>query len=119
VTLIEPQPLAVRRAPQGADGTSVELDLLLSPDLPYFPDHFPGHPMLPGVVQLGWALHFAAREFGIDVPFRRLNQLKYQHPLQPGHTTTLRLERLGPQEVAFSYRVEARPCSSGRLLYAV
>ncbi len=114
--LIEPQPLAVRRTPAGASIPSVEIDFELAPDLPYLPDHFPGQPMLPGVVQLGWALRFAAREFGITAPFRRLAQLKFLHPIQPGRRVTLRLLRTAETEVSFSYATR-QPCSSGRLLF--
>lgn len=114
--LIEPQPLAVRRTPAGPGAASVEIDFELAPDFEYFPDHFPGRPMLPGVVQLGWALRFAAREFGIAAPFKRLAQLKFQHPILPGRRVTLRLQRSSDTEVSFSYTAQ-RPCSSGRLLF--
>ena len=114
--LIEPQPLAVRRTPAGTPLSSVELDFELAPDLTYLPDHFPGQPMLPGVVQIGWALRFAAREFGITMPFRRLAQLKFLHPIQPGRQVTLRLQRIADAEVSFSYTTR-QPCSSGRLLF--
>lgn len=111
--LIEPPLLAVRR-----EDTRVELDFELAPDFEYLPDHFPGHPMLPGVVQLGWALRLAGREFGIATPFQRLSQLKFLHPIQPGRVVTLRLEKLGAQDVSFSYSASGRPCASGRLQFA-
>lgn len=109
--LIEPPPLAVRRGPD-----TVELEFELAADFAYFPDHFPGQPMLPGVVQFGWALRHAVHEFGIAGPFRRLAQVKFLHPIQPGHRLTLRLQRLSAGEVAFSYRTQ-HPCSTGRLLF--
>lgn len=109
--LIEPQPLAVRRGPD-----TVELEFELDAGFEYFPDHFPEHPMLPGVVQFGWALRHATREFGIHSPFRRLAQLKFLHPIQPGRRLTLRLQRLSAGEVAFSYSTR-QACSSGRLLF--
>ena len=41
-----------------ADG--VRLQLWLDPDLPWFTGHFPGAPLLPGVTQIHWVMHYAA-----------------------------------------------------------
>ena len=41
-----------------ADG--VRLQLRLDPDLPWFAGHFPGAPLLPGVTQIHWVMHYAA-----------------------------------------------------------
>jgi len=40
-----------RAAPDG-----LELDLRVPPDLEYFAGHFPGIPILPGVVQIDWSV---------------------------------------------------------------
>lgn len=114
--LIEPQPLAVRRTPADGEVSRVELDFELPADFEYLPDHFPGQPMLPGVVQIGWALHYAAREWRIEAPFRRLAHLKFLHPIQPGRRVTLSLQRVSATEVSFHYAT-SRACSSGRLLF--
>ncbi|MGD0961749.1 MAG: AMP-binding protein, partial [Methylomonas sp.] len=41
------------------------LQLKVPEDLPYFPDHFSAYPILPGVVQIGWADYFAKLLFAI------------------------------------------------------
>lgn len=94
-----------------------ELTLRVAPALRYFDGHFPGHPLLPGVVQLGWAIRYSQAEFGLDAPLRRFGPLKFQHPIQPGAEVLLRLEHLAPRSVAFSYASPGRVYSSGRLSF--
>ncbi len=53
-----PQPLSLAITESG-----VSLDLKVSPNLVYFPDHFARYPILPGVVQLAWAEYFAKQFF--------------------------------------------------------
>lgn len=111
--LAEPSPEAIRRS-----GHRVELSLPLAADLEYLPDHFPRYPMLPGVVQLGWATRAAQRELGIAGSLRGVTALKFMQPIRPGRSVTLALERLGPQEAAFSYRDGEALLSSGRLQFS-
>ncbi len=54
---------------------------------PFFDGHFPGHPLLPGVVTLGWML--AAAERFLDRPLAAgatLHNVKFQVVLLPGQT---------------------------------
>ena len=51
---LRPDILATRPSPDG-----IRVDLRVPADLACFPDHFPGFPLLPGVVQLDWALALA------------------------------------------------------------
>ena len=48
-----------------ADG--VELDLAIGPELIYFQGHFPGYPVLPGIVQIDWAVQLADQYLGTDI----------------------------------------------------
>ncbi|MGH8444954.1 MAG: hydroxymyristoyl-ACP dehydratase [Solimonas sp.] len=111
---LDPQPLAI----QVADENTVDIRLAVPAALPCFADHFPRGPMLPGVLQLGWAVHFARRQFGIDLPFRQAAQLKFQHPILPDSELTLRLTRGAGGDIAFRYSLPARTCSSGKLAFA-
>jgi 3-hydroxymyristoyl/3-hydroxydecanoyl-(acyl carrier protein) dehydratase len=95
----------------------VELELRIPPELDYLPDHFPRFPMVPGVVQLDWAIAFGRQHLGIDGEFRGIAGLKFQHPLLPRATVTLTLGGDGT-ELSFAYRTGARPCSSGRVQFA-
>lgn len=108
-----PEVLAVERT---ADG--VRLDLRIPAALAYFPDHFPRFPMVPGVVQLAWAVAYAAEHLGLGAPFSRLSALKFQHPLLPRDRASLLLTRGAPNEFSFAYEKAGRACSGGRISLA-
>lgn len=53
-------------------------------DLPFFEGHFPGHPILPGVVALGWLLAGAERFLGGPLGTAELLNVKFQVVILPG-----------------------------------
>ncbi len=53
-------------------------------DLPFFQGHFPGHPILPGVVALGWMLAAAERFLARPVEAVELLNVKFQVVILPG-----------------------------------
>ena len=55
-------------------------------DLPFFEGHFPGHPILPGVVALGWLLAGAERLAGRKIEAAELVNVKFQVVILPGAT---------------------------------
>ena len=95
----------------------VELNLRIPADLDCLPDHFPRFPMVPGVVQLDWAIGFGRQHLGVSGEFRGIAGLKFQHPLLPRAAVTLALSASG-DELKFSYRTRERTCSSGRVQFA-
>jgi 3-hydroxymyristoyl/3-hydroxydecanoyl-(acyl carrier protein) dehydratase len=52
-----------RRFPRAASGASATYRLRVPPTLEHFRGHFPGFPILPGVVQLDWAVRFGRLHF--------------------------------------------------------
>ncbi|RKI61427.1 4-coumarate--CoA ligase [Corallococcus sp. AB049A] len=58
---------------------------------PYFDGHFPGSPILPGVVQLDWALMLGREHFALPPDFQRIETLKFQQVIPPGAQLTLEL----------------------------
>jgi 3-hydroxymyristoyl/3-hydroxydecanoyl-(acyl carrier protein) dehydratase len=94
----------------------VELDLEIQAELVCFRGHFPGFPILPGVVQLDWAIHFA-REHGVAcAPAARVFQVKFRSFIRPWDGVTLELRQESQKgQVTFEYRRETVVCSSGRL----
>ncbi len=100
-----------------ADG-AYELSLRLPLDLACFADHFPALPVLPGVLQLQWALAFGAARFGTPHACRRMEMLKFQHLLRPGDRPRLRLRHdAAARRLHFAYRLGDTEASSGRFAW--
>ena len=93
-----------------------ELDLLVAADNPWLEGHFPGLPILPGVVQIGWAVHFAGALCGFEGGVSALEQVKFKRPIRPGARLTLHLK---PDAATRKLRYEFRDAefiySSGTL----
>ena len=62
----------------------------IEPDDPALDGHFPGRPVVPGVVLLNEVLAAVARETGLAPPLR-LERVKFASPVLPGDTVTVRL----------------------------
>lgn len=106
-----PLVLAVRSRQDG-----VELDLVVQPELLWFQGHFPELPILPGVVQLDWAVHFAHEQGVMDKPAARAFQVKFRSIVTPRDALTLVLQRQARGgRVAFEFRRADAICSSGQL----
>lgn len=67
----------------------LDAELLVTPDLAGFAGHFPDFPILPGVVQVDWAVHFAQEYLQLDEPVVRVERLKFTCPISPN--TSLRV----------------------------
>ncbi|MBA2673225.1 AMP-binding protein [Ramlibacter sp.] len=95
-----------------------ELALELTPELRVFDGHFPGMPVLPGVVQIDWAVAFAAQCFALPPRFLRADVLKFHAPVLPPLRLVLTLEwEAGAGQLAFQYSSPAGSHSSGRLVF--
>ena len=96
----------------------LSLRFLVPPTSSYFEGHFPGCPVLPGVVQVGWAIEFARLHLPFSARFRALAAVKFTRVIQPNAAITLRLVADAQRrELSFEYRRGDDPCSSGRILF--
>lgn len=102
------------------EGASCEFELDISSSLAILEGHFPGLPLLPGVVMIDWAARLAARSFGTETAaFSRLLNVKFQKPVRPGTALTLTLKwSAGKSTVAFSFASAAGCHAQGVLEYA-
>jgi len=99
--------------------TRVLLELTVPADLLYFDGHFADTPVLPGVVQIDWAIRYGRRHFALGPVFRAMHALKFQQIIRPG--TVVRLELLhdaAKGTLQFRYFSDAGPHASGRVLFA-
>ena len=79
----------------------------IPPDAPWFEGHFPGAPILPGVIQLGLVQQAAGRRI------RRIERLRLRHPVGPGDELVIRLD--GGR---FVIRRDGRKIAEGELEFA-
>ncbi len=113
-----PRPLQPERVSQRLDDNEWHVDLDVPLDLAHFSGHFPHTPVLPGVVQIDWALGLA-RELIAELPpcFRGMEVLKFQQLARPGDRLQLTLRFDAERsKLHFHYRNGGAPCSSGRIL---
>jgi uncharacterized membrane protein len=98
------------------DDEGVVIDLELPLDLACFAEHFPEAPVLPGVLQVGWALSLAAPRLGTSMTCRGMDALKFQRLLRPGDRTQLVLRHDTERgRLQFAYRMDGEPVSSAYL----
>lgn len=115
--LLAPRP----KTPQVLEQVEVDgewsLQLAVPPDLAYFSGHFPKAPVLPGVVQVDWALSLGQQLMNLPEKFAGMEVLKFQQLVRPGDEVQLHL-RFDPvrSKLYFAYRNETATCSSGRIL---
>ncbi|ALB68556.1 (3R)-hydroxymyristoyl-ACP dehydratase [Cronobacter dublinensis] len=81
-----------------------EIVLRLDPTLFWFKGHFPVQPLLPGVAQLDWVMHYAQAILAPDYRFQGIQNVKFQAPLLPGCDVLLTLDWNEARNVlSFSY----------------
>ncbi|HEY3597786.1 MAG TPA: AMP-binding protein [Paraburkholderia sp.] len=100
------------------DGNQLHYELRVPPTLVHFAGHFPGLPILPGVVQIDWAIRFAAEHVANVRSIVSIDRLKFTAPVPPGALLNLTLSLdTARQRVQFAYRLGQRDCASGWLVY--
>jgi len=115
--LLAPRPKAPEILEQAETEGEWNLQLSVPPDLAYFSGHFPKAPVLPGVVQVEWALNLGRQLLNLPGAFAGMEVLKFQQLVRPGDEVQLHL-RFDPErgKLYFAYRNETATCSSGRIL---
>ncbi|MET0935805.1 MAG: hypothetical protein ABWX83_07445, partial [Luteibacter sp.] len=111
-----PLPEGPRVLGERLDGDTHVIELELPLDLACFAVHFPDAPVLPGVMQIGWALEMAATRLGTPTTCRGMDALKFQRLLRPGDRVELTLRHdAASGRLHFAYRTGDAHYSSAHL----
>ncbi|TWI66328.1 acyl-coenzyme A synthetase/AMP-(fatty) acid ligase [Pseudoduganella lurida] len=96
----------------------VLLEIVAPASLAYFDGHFTVAPILPGVAQVEWAIHYGRTHFALPPQFRAMHALKFQHVIQPDLPVELELlHDPAKGQLTFAYRSPAGQHASGRILF--
>ncbi|ROL78363.1 AMP-binding protein [Pseudomonas protegens] len=115
--LLAPRPQAPEVLEQVQHEQEWQLQLAIPPDLAYFSGHFPATPVLPGVVQVDWALALGQQLLELPGRFAGMEVLKFQQLVRPGDRIQLNLRfDVQRQKLYFAYLNDGAPCSSGRIV---
>src|SRR5258708_21659132 len=90
-----------------------ELKLLIPETLLYFRGHFPGFAILPGVVQLDWAIQYGREHFALGAVFASTIRIKFRKPIRPNHELKLNIRYARSRDcIYFDYADAECACSS-------
>lgn len=92
----------------------VEIDLTAPYDLACLEGHFPDTPIVPGVVQIDWAIRLAAHYLQLDLEAGTHFQVKYRRLFLPDRQVTLTLHSKNGY-LRFDYADHGEMLSSGSI----
>jgi len=94
----------------------VAMNLIIPEALLYFRGHFPGFAILPGVVQLDWAIEYGMQYFAPGAVCPTTIRIKFNKPIRPEHRVTLTLKcEPSRNRIRFDYADVDGACSSGQI----
>jgi acyl-coenzyme A synthetase/AMP-(fatty) acid ligase/3-hydroxymyristoyl/3-hydroxydecanoyl-(acyl carrier protein) dehydratase len=109
------RPSMPRIVGEGRAGEEWVRELDVPDDLAALEGHFPGRPLVPGVVQLGWVVETAAAGLGRPLRLTGIETLKFPEPLRPGHRVQVAVSFVqGSGRLRFQVRSGARVHAVGR-----
>jgi 3-hydroxyacyl-[acyl-carrier-protein] dehydratase len=97
----------------------IERIITLNEDHPSLPGHFPGHPVIPGVLLLGEVMKVIRQTTRRSIEFVGMPSAKFLSPLNPGETLTVRLDQEHEGTTEFTCTSGSRLITSGCLRYRI
>lgn len=94
------------------------IELRIPDDLTYFDGHFDRIAVVPGVVQIQWAVHYARQYLAVSESFSHMDAIKFKELMLADQTLTLELAlRRQPLKLEFRYHADGGEFSSGRIYF--
>ena len=88
---------------------------MIPADHPAIAGHFPGHPVVPGVLVLESVVAVVRRWRG-TCRLREIRSARFVSPLAPGREFLVRLRERGEFRIAFECLLDGRTLASGELV---
>lgn len=92
--------------------------LRIEPDHPALPGHFPGAPVVPGVVLLDHVVELLQEQAGAGTFASSIPWVKFMKPVLPGQTVLLGAEALSAAEFGFTCRIGRERVAEGRVAFS-
>lgn len=96
----------------------IETDFTIAVQHPALAGHFPGNPIVPGVVILDEVIQHI-KQVKPGYKYCAIPTVKFSAPLQAGVPVKLYVEEKKPQLFSFSCRVEGSTICSGQLRFEI
>ena len=100
------------------DGHDIRIRVDVSQGLCWFRGHFPNQPVLPGVVQLHWAVIIVQACFGFSAVPTEIKRLKFKKIVTPPQVLELSVSCKSASEAQFAFFTGSEQNSEGRLVFA-
>ncbi|WP_193099085.1 acyl-CoA synthetase family protein [Burkholderia sp. Z1] len=108
-------PMPAPAAPAAAGTPAPSLAFTIPADHPALPGHFPGHPVVPGVVLLDHAIHAIGAALNRPLHAWRLGSAKFLSPVAPGEPLDLAFDTAASGAIRFTLRAGSREVATGVL----
>ncbi len=96
---------------------SVNTQFIIDASHPSLAGHFPGNPIVPGVVILAEVLERIGESLGKSVMLSKVPSVKFHSPLRPNEPLQLTFDVLPDHLVTFSCQVGSRRIASGQFIF--
>ncbi len=111
---------AAKSAPEATQASAASapastFSFAIPADHPALPGHFPGHPIVPGVVLLDRAIDAIGTALNRPFATWKLSSAKFLSPAAPGETLDLAWDAAASGAIRFTLRAGARDVASGVL----
>jgi acyl-CoA synthetase (AMP-forming)/AMP-acid ligase II len=113
---LPPKPTMAEVREMRARAGGLDLVLAIPGNLAYLEGHFPGLPIVPGVVLIDWVIELAARHLALPVAAAQMFVVKFRHVVRPGELVTLSIRYdAGRRQLGFEYRNDSQPLATGTI----
>jgi len=93
--------------------------LKIPADHPAFAGHFPGTPIVPGVVLLDEAIHAIVADTGLAATAWQISSVKFLSPLKPSEAVIIEHEQLANGTIKFEVLEARRQIVTGSLVPSI